>query len=191
MVEDDDPREEVRGKADVVEHGQDRGAVALVEIDEELHHLDLVPEVEMDRRLVEDEDRRRLSDRHRQENELALPETQLPRVAAEEVPDADAVDRRGDRGAIGGTKASDRVLVRQATEGDDLLDGCREWQRRQLRDDGQAPGDAEAIEGRERRAGELDGPGGRLEEAGDCSEERGLTRAVRPDEARSARPPRR
>ena len=92
----------MRGQADVVEHRQDRRPVPFIEIHQELHHLDLVAEVEVDRGLVEGEDRRSLGDRHGEEDELALAEAQLPRVPAEEVPDADALDRRGDGGAVGG-----------------------------------------------------------------------------------------
>ena len=115
--------------------------------DEELHDLDLVAEVEVDGRLVEDEDRRVLRDRHGQEDELALAEAQLARVAAEEVADPDAVDRRGDGGAVGGTEAADRVLVGQATERHDLLDGRRERQRGQLGHDGEAAGDGRVGRG--------------------------------------------
>ena len=70
----------------------------------------------------------------------------------------------------------------QATQRDHLLNGRGERQRRQLRHDGKASRDAETIENRERGAGDLDGSGGRLHEAGDGAEERGLAGAVRPDE---------
>ena len=136
----------------------------------------------MDRRLVEDEDRRVLRDGHRQEHELALAERQLAGVAAEQVPHAHAVDRRGDRRAIGRAEAADRVLVRQAPEGHHLLDGRRERQARQLRDDREAAGDGEAIERRDRGAGQLDRAGSRLDEAGDRSEQRRLAGPVRADE---------
>ena len=49
--------EEVGGQGQVVEDGDDRRPVALVEVDEELHDLDLVADVEVGGRLVEDEDR--------------------------------------------------------------------------------------------------------------------------------------
>ena len=91
----------MRREAQVVEHREDRRAVAHVEIDEQLHRPDLVAEVEVDRRLVEDEDRRGLGDGEREQDELPLAERQLARVAPEEVPDADALDRRRDRGPIG------------------------------------------------------------------------------------------
>ncbi len=87
----------------------------------------------MDRRLVEDEDRRRLGDGHGQQHELALAERQLACVAAEQVADADAFDRRRDRGPVGRRAAADRVLVGQPAERDDLLDARRERQRRRLR----------------------------------------------------------
>jgi hypothetical protein len=47
------------------------------------------------------------------------------------------------------------MLVRQPSERDDLLDRGREGQRRELRNDGQAAGDGEAIEPVEADAAEL------------------------------------
>ncbi len=44
----------MRGQPEVVEDGADRGAVALVQVDQELHRLDLVAKVQVDRRLVEE-----------------------------------------------------------------------------------------------------------------------------------------
>ena len=74
VVQDHDPREEVRREADVVEHREDRRPVSLVQIDEQLHDLDLVAQVEVDRGLVEREHRRRLGDREGQQDELTLAE---------------------------------------------------------------------------------------------------------------------
>ena len=100
----------------------------------------------MDRRLVEDDDRRRLGDRHGEQDELALAERQLAGVATDEPAEADPLDRGGDGGPIGRARAADRVLVGQPAEGDDLLDPGRERQARDLRDDRDPAGDLVPVE---------------------------------------------
>ena len=107
-------------------------AVPLVEVDEQFHRADLVAQVEVDRRLVEDEDRRRLGHREGDEHELALAERQLAGVAPEQVPDPDALDRGGDRRLVRRPGAAERVLVRQAPE-------ARRSPRRSPRTAGSAP----------------------------------------------------
>ena len=69
------------GEREVVEDRDDRRPVALVELDEQLHHVDLVADVEVGGRLVEDEDRRRLGDGDGDEDQLPLAHRQLPDVA--------------------------------------------------------------------------------------------------------------
>ena len=145
-VDEDEPREEDRRQTQVVEDREDRRAVAHVEIDEQLHGPDLVPKVEVDRRLVEDEHRSGLGDGQREQDELPLPKRQLPGVAPEEVPHPDSLDRRRDGGPIGRPGAPERILVRQPAERDDLLDPRRERQRRLLRNDRQPSGDRPAVE---------------------------------------------
>ena len=65
---------EVRGKAEVVQHRHHRRAVAFVEVAEQLHRLDLVPEVEVDRGLVQEHRRRVLRHGEGQQHQLALAE---------------------------------------------------------------------------------------------------------------------
>jgi len=95
-VEEHEPGEEVGRQPNVVENGHDRRAIPGVEVADELHDLDLVAEVEVDGRLVEDEDRSGLGDGHRQEHKLPLAEGQLARIAAEQVPNPHPVDGRRD-----------------------------------------------------------------------------------------------
>ena len=182
LLEHDDAREEMRREPDVVEHRDDRRAVAGVQVGEEVHDLDLVAQVEVDGGLVEDEDRRLLGHGHREQHQLPLAERELAGVAAEQVPDTDAIDRAGDRRSIGRAEAADRMLVRQAAEGHDLLDGRRERQGRQLWHDREAPGDRPPVERGKRCTRELDRPGGWVDEAGDRAKERRLAGAVRADE---------
>ena len=121
-IEQHEPREEVGREAQIVEHGEDRGAIALVEVDEQLHRTDLVAQVEVDRRFVEHQQRRRLGDGQRDQHQLALAERQLTHVPPEEMSNADPLDGCRDRRAVRGTRPTEGVLVRQSPEPDDFLE---------------------------------------------------------------------
>ena len=135
-VHERDPREEVGGQGEIVEHGNDRPVIALVQVCEQLHDLDLVADVEVSGRLVEDEDRCRLGKRQGDEDQLPLAQREASGITVAEMGDTDPFHRRLDRIPILRPRAADRWIVRQATEGDDFVDWHREWQRRQLGDDG-------------------------------------------------------
>ena len=94
VAHDRDPREEVRGEGKVVQHRDDRGPVAAVEVGQQLHDFDLVADVEVRRRFVEHEDRSGLGHRDGDEDELPLAHGQLANVPAGEVRDADPLHRR-------------------------------------------------------------------------------------------------
>ena len=61
------------GVVEIVQDEHDRAALALVEVDEQVEHLDLVGEVEVRRRLVEQHQARALGQRHGDPHPLALP----------------------------------------------------------------------------------------------------------------------
>ena len=115
LAHDHDAREEVGGQGEVVEHGHDRRPVALVEVDQQLHDVDLVADVEVGGRLVEDEDRRRLGDRDGDEHELPLAHRQLADVAMAR---GGAMPTRSIAAAtaamVGRTQPGERRLVRAA-----------------------------------------------------------------------------
>ena len=148
----DDPRDPARREVEVVEDGDDRPAVASVQVGEQVHDVELVADVEMDRRLVEHDDRRGLGDRDGQQDELPLAERQLPNVAADEPAEPDPLDRRRNRRPVGRAEPAEPVLVRQPAERDDRLDRRRERQARRLRDDGDPARDLVAVDRRERPA---------------------------------------
>ena len=77
-----------------MEDGDDAHAVALVELDEQLHDIDLVAQIEVDGRLVEDQHPRRLGKRHGQDDQLALAEGQPSSIAAGQLADPDPIDGR-------------------------------------------------------------------------------------------------
>jgi len=105
-----------------VEDRHDGDALTLVEVRQELHHRDLVAQVEVDSGLVEDEQRRPLGHGEGDEDELALAEGELASVAAAELlecPRGRSPRRRPlDRPRVG----AERILVRKPAEGHDLLD---------------------------------------------------------------------
>ncbi len=181
-VEEHEAREEHRGQPEVVHDREDRRAVTLVEVPQQLHRIDLVAQVEVDGRLVEDEDRRCLRHGQREEDELALAERQLTCVTAEQVADADTLDGRSHGGAIGRPGPADRVFVGQAPEPDDLLDPGGERQHHLLRDDRQAARDRRAGKFAHGVAAEADVAAHMIDEAAEDPQERRLAGAVRPDQ---------
>ena len=129
---------------------------------EQLHDLDLVAEVEVDRRLVEDEDRRGLRDRHRQEDELALAEARARarrgRADARRPPGRSRRRRRRGR-PVGGRGSGARAAADRAPR------PPRPSSRTAARAAAGRPRAAarpRVDRGREAAAGELDGAGGRL-----------------------------
>ena len=105
-----------------------------IEVHQQLHDVDLVADVEVRGRLVEDQDRRRLGDGDRDEHELALTHRQLAHVAMPEMGDAHPIHGRGDGEVIGRTQPGERRLVRKAAQGHDLVDRHLERQLDELGD---------------------------------------------------------
>ena len=195
-VHDRDAREEVGGQREVVEHGHDRRAVAPVEVGEQLHDLDLVADVEVRGRFVEDEDRRGLRDGDGDEDELPLAHRQLPDVAVGArcaIPTrsiAPATAARSRR-----TQPGERRLVGQPAERDDLVDRHRERESAELRHHGDGPGDGRprstaaigvAAQADLARTG-LQHAGQRPQQASTCRRRSGRrARAVRPGDRQVA-----
>ena len=74
-----------RREVEVVQHHHDRGAAAGVELGEQVEHLDLVGDVEVGRRLVEQQQVGALREGHRDPHPLALAARQLVDRAVGEV----------------------------------------------------------------------------------------------------------
>jgi len=74
-----------------VEHRDDREALALVEIHQQLHDLHLVAQIEVHGGLVEDEQLSLLGEGHRDEHQLPLAQGQLARIPAAQVADSRAL----------------------------------------------------------------------------------------------------
>ena len=165
-----------------MQDGDDRPAVALVEIDQQLHHLDLVADVEVGGRLVEDQDRRGLGERDRDEHELALTHRQAPGIAVGEVADPTrsmasstatrSLSRVPLRGGSCGRRPSATISRTVSAKGSWTSSGTTAIAR------------LIAFRSRPRigSAVEADAAAARLEDAGEDAQERRLARAVRPDE---------
>ena len=117
---------------------------------QELHRLHLVAQVQVDGRLVEEQDRRRLGHGEREEHELPLAQRELAGVAAQQVPEAHALDRRRHGRPVGGRGAAQRGLVREPPQRDHLLDPHREREARSAA--GPRPGAARSRTGPARRS---------------------------------------
>jgi hypothetical protein len=182
VIEQDEARKEMGGEAEVVQHRQDRRAVALVQSDQQVHGRDLVAKVEVDRRLVEQKDGRRLGDRHGDQHQLPLAQGQLPGIASDERLDADTRDGRIDRGAIGRSCATERVLVRDPAERHDLLHAGREREGGRLRDHAESSRDGQPVERSDARAEQLDRPGRGGERAGHEAQQGRLSCAITADQ---------
>ena len=181
-VQKDEPGKEVRREAKIVEDREDRGSVASIEIADELHDLHLMAQIEVDRRLVEDQDGRVLSHCHGEQDELALPHRQLTGVTPKQVADTDSLDGGGDRSSIAGSHAANRMLMGKPTERNDLLDGRGERQDWQLRHNRETPRDGDPLKSIDAVPTEFHGSGRGTEQSGNDPQQGRLTRPVRPDD---------
>jgi len=147
-----------------------------------LSDVDLVAKVEVDGRLVEQQDGRRLGDSQRHQDELALAERELAGVAAEQVTQPDPLDRCRNRRSVRRPVTTEWILVRKPAEAHDLLDRRRERQRRLLWHDREPPSDGRTIETGDRIAAQLDTPHDGRDDAGRRAQQRRLAGAIRADE---------
>ena len=123
------------------------------ELDEQLHHLDLVADVEVRGRLIHDEDRGGLGEGHGDEDQLPLAHRQLADVARTKVRDPDALDRSVDRRDVAAPKPGEGRVVRQPAERDDLDDRHREREVCDFRHDRDRPRERRSPDVLDRVAG--------------------------------------
>ena len=105
------------GQVEVVQDEHDGAALALVEVGEQVEHLDLVGEVEERRRLVEQHQRRALGEGERDPHPLALAAGELVDAAIGQVGDLGGVERRGHRRLVLDRELAHPPLVRVAAAG--------------------------------------------------------------------------
>ena len=111
------------GLVEVVQHEHDGALVALVEVDEQVEHLDLVGEVEVGGRLVEQHQVRALRQRHRDPHPLALPAGELVDGSFRQRDDAGGAHGVGDDRLVRRRPLPEPLLVRVAAAGDEVGDG--------------------------------------------------------------------
>ena len=159
-----------------------RSARGRLPVDQQLHDLDLVPDIEVGGRFVEDQDRGRLGERDRHEHELALAHREPPGVAFREVQDADAREGRLHGFVVDRPRPAQRRIVRQPPQPDDFADAHRERHLDKLGDDRDLARDCLAVARPDRLAPQHDGAGTRFEDAGQDPQQRRLAGPVRPDQ---------
>ena len=165
-----------------MEHGEHGHAVALGQVAQELHDSDLVTQVQMDGRLIEQQQPRILGNGHCQHGQLALAERQLAHVAPSQMADADAFDGSIDPVPIHLTRAEQRVLMRNTAQRDKLLDAHREGHHGLAGHDGDRPRQSGAFDVRQALAVDEHLARARLDEPGHAAQERCLAGAVGADQ---------
>ena len=131
-----------RREREVVEHREDRQALLVRQARQELHDRDLVPQVEVDGRLVEHEDPAPLPERRRDEHQLPLAQRQRPDVPVAQALDADPrASRRRTRRRSAAHLAAPRVEPRRAARAPPSPRRSSRTAARLARHDGQAPGE--------------------------------------------------
>ena len=96
----DDPRRERRCEIQIVEHRADRKLTALPELAKEVERRELVPRIEMNRRLVKEKHRGFLRERHRENRTLPLAARQPVDATRRERFELELADRTIDRSQI-------------------------------------------------------------------------------------------
>src|SRR5919201_1965520 len=167
-----------RGESDVVQHG-DHGQIARAR---ELADAELVGEVEMRGRLVEQEDVGLLRERHREDDALALAAGELPEGSIREVGRVDVRHGACDRVVIAVGESTEGPRVRRAAERDDLAGREREGRVERLRHQGESPRPLAIRQGADGAAVERHLAARRTHDPGERLHQGGLPGAVRADE---------
>ena len=133
-----------RREVQVVQHHHDRGAATGVEVGQQVEHLDLVGDVEVRRRLVEQQQVRSLRQRHRDPDPLALAARELVDHAVGQPERVRQLERLRDGLVVGAGPAPEGAVVRVPATADEVDDGDALGRDRVLR---QQPQDARDLLG--------------------------------------------
>ena len=171
------------GEVQVVGDEQDRDAALAVQSAQQGGRLRLVPEIEVGRRLVEDEEPRLLGERPRHRRALALAAAQAVEPLRGELEHAGRLHRGA--GALPVGRALEVALgrVRIAPHQDQLLDRERELGRHALRDHGDPARELGRAPVRQRPPLEEDPAGVGRKHPGEQADQRRLAGAVRAEHA--------
>lgn len=138
-------------EVEVVQHGDER-APAGVQSRAEIEHVDLVRDVEVRCRLVEQQDRRLLGEGHREPGALPLAPTELLHEAFSVLSHLDLRERPSHRSVVRGAPLPQDALVRVSAARDEVGDGDRCRSRWRLRERADASRDLLGAEPCEVRA---------------------------------------
>ena len=133
-----------------MEHHDDRHPVTAVEVTQQAENVDLMGQIKVGRRFVEEEHVGVLGQGHGDPHSLALTSGQLVNRSSGQLDDSSAFQRRRHRLLIGGGPSSENSLVRSASARHQICDGDRRRSCRGLR---QQPDDTGELPGR--HSGEL------------------------------------
>jgi hypothetical protein len=162
---------------------QDRDAALPIQPPEERGDLDLIAEVEVRRRLVEDEQARLLGEGARDERALTLAAAQMIKREIGQLEDAGGLHRRPRGRVVLPALEVAAGPMRIATHQDELADVEGTLGGRALGHDAHAARQIRAREPADRHTFETDLAGRGLEHARQEPDQRRLARAVRPDHA--------
>ena len=113
------------GLVEIVQDGHDRGAQDLIELPAQLEDLHLMRQVEVGRRLVEQQDPRLLGQGHRDPDPLTLASGQLRDPPARQLRHVRALHRRAHLPVVLLGPLVEHALVRIASPADELVHGDR------------------------------------------------------------------
>ena len=170
------------GMVEVVQH-RDQGPVLLdVQIGAQVEHLDLVGDVEVGGRLVQQQDRRLLGQRHRQPHPLPLAAGQLVDRPVGQVGHLGRGQRLGDDLLVGAAPLSQQPLMRVPAAGHQIGDGDPVRRDRRLRQQPEPAGHLLGRVGGDGPAVQQDRPGGRGQHPGQRPQQGGLAARVGADD---------
>jgi hypothetical protein len=173
---------EQRGQAEVMDRGQDRHA----ELGDKLQDLDLIPDIEMISRLVQDQVVGALGDGRSDQDSLLLAPRQRVEAAVGQVRAADLRHRLLRDRPVGLVVAVERPLVRGPADHHHLRDGEVELEGELLADHRDPPGGVLGPERQQVSAVQEHPPGGGTMDPVDGLEDGRLPAPVRPEQAGEA-----
>ena len=172
------------GELEVVQHDRDGGAAGAVQLADHVEHLELVGDVEIGGRLVQQQHLGALCERHGDPHPLALPSGELVEQTALELVGAGEGQRLGDRLLVLVAPLREQALVRVAAAGDQLAHGHPVGRERGLRQQAEPAGELLAAQGVDVGAVQQHRPLTGRQQARQAPQQSRLPRAVRADDHR-------
>ncbi len=161
-----------------MQHGEDRQSALIAQAPDRAQQGDLVGQVQVQGRLVEQQQLRLLGKRHRHQQPLALAAGELLHRAIGQLGGIGVVEGALNRGLVLGRRAEEAPGVRRATHRHQLGDPKAARQLQLLRQHCHPSGKRLAAPGRHRKAVEANLTGGGYQRAGEAAQQGRLAAAV-------------